>query len=100
VTVDPLVLATIAGMALLTYLTRVSGVWLAGRMPHPERLEGWLRPVPGAILAAIVAPAVVAAGWRGLIAAAAVVLAASRTGSVLLAAAAGTALIAALRWYS
>jgi uncharacterized membrane protein len=85
-------------MAVLVYLTRVGGVWLAGRVRHPEHLESWLRPVPGAILAAIVAPAVVAAGWRGLLAATAVVLVARRTGGVLIAAAVGTALIAALRW--
>jgi uncharacterized membrane protein len=100
VTIDPLVLGTIAGMAVLTNLTRVGGVWLADRVTNPERLEHWLRPVPGAILAAIVAPAVVAAGWRGLLAAAAVVLVARRTNGVLLAAATGTALIAVLRWNS
>jgi uncharacterized membrane protein len=87
-------------MALFTYLTRIGGVWLTGRMPHPERLEQWLRPVPGAILAAIVAPAVVAAGWPGLVAVAAVVLIAIRAGSVFTAAVIGTTVIAVLRWIS
>jgi uncharacterized membrane protein len=85
-------------MAVLTYLTRAGGFWFAGRVPNPERLERWLRPVPGAILAAIVAPVVLAAGWRGLLAAVAVVLVARHTGSVLVAAVIGTAFIGALRW--
>jgi uncharacterized membrane protein len=98
VAIEPVAAATILGMAALTYLTRVGGVWLAGRVAQPERLEAWLRPVPGAILAAIVAPAALAAGWRGLVALLLVVLVASRTGSVLLAAALGTGLVALLRW--
>jgi uncharacterized membrane protein len=98
VAIEPIVAATIVGMAVLTYLTRIGGVWLAGRVAQPERLEAWLRPVPGAILAAFVAPAALAAGWRGLVALALVVVIATRTGSVLLAAALGTGLIALLRW--
>jgi uncharacterized membrane protein len=97
-TLDPRVLALIGAMAALTYLTRIGGVWLAGRVPHPEGLESWLRPVPGAILTAIVAPAVVSAGWEGLLAVIVVILVMSRSGNLLLAATIGTGLIAALRW--
>jgi uncharacterized membrane protein len=92
------VTGTILGMATLTYLTRIGGVWLAGRLPQPERLETWLRPVPGAILAAIVAPAALGAGWAGLVALAVVVGVMIRGGGMLLAAALGTALVAVLRW--
>jgi len=88
----------ILAMAVLTYLTRIGGVWLAGRLPNPERLESWLQPVPGAILTAIVAPAVVTAGWRGLLAISVVILIMARSGNLLLSAALGTALIALLRW--
>lgn len=95
---DPTFLAVITGMAALTYLARIGGVWVAGRVAQPERLERWLRPVPGAILSAIVVPAAVAAGWRGLVAVAVVVCVMRRWGSVLLAAALGTAVIAALHW--
>jgi uncharacterized membrane protein len=97
VTLDLSVLAIIAGMAALTYLTRIGGVWIAGRVQRPERLENWFQPIPGAILSAIVAPAVLDAGWRGLIALAIVVLAMTRSGSILLAATLGTASIALLR---
>jgi branched chain amino acid efflux pump len=97
-TLDPLVLALIVAMGVLTYLTRIGGVWLAGRVARPERLETWLEPVPGAILTAFVAPAVLAAGWRGLLAIGVVLLVMTRTGNLLLAAALGTGLIALLRW--
>src|SRR5262249_54033718 len=98
VAIEPIVAATIVGMAVLTYLTRIGGFWLAGRGAQPERLETWLRPVPGAILAAVGAPAALPARLRGLVVLALVVVIAIRTGSVLLAAALGTALIALLRW--
>src|SRR4029079_3016828 len=66
-TLDARVLLVIAGMGLLTYMTRVGGVWLAGRVARAERLESWLAPAPGAILSAVVAPAVLTAGWQGVI---------------------------------
>lgn len=95
--IEQAVVATIAGMAVLTYLTRIGGVWLAGRVAQPERLQAWLQPVPGALLAAIVAPAAVAAGWRGLVGLAVVVCLMVRWGNLLLAAGVGTALVALLR---
>jgi len=98
VTLEPIVVATVIAMAVLTYLTRIGGVWFAGRVAQPARLESWLQPVPGAILAAIVAPAAATAGWRGLLALAVVVCVMRRSGSILLAATLGTALIALLRW--
>jgi len=98
VTLDPTVVAVIMGMAALTYLERIGGVWVAGRVAQPERVERWLRPVPGAILSSIVVPAAIAADWRGLVAVAVVFCVMSRSGNVLLAAALGTAVIAALRW--
>lgn len=97
-TLDPTTLAVILAMAIFTYLTRIGGVWLAGRVPHPERLANWLQPVPGAILMAIIAPAVLAAGWRGILAITVVIVVASRSGNLLLAATLGTGLIALLRW--
>jgi uncharacterized membrane protein len=98
VEIERSVLVTIAGMAAVTYLTRAGGVWLAGRVARPERLEEWLRPVPGALLAAVVAPAAVGAGWQGVVGLAVVVCVMVRWGNMLLAAAIGTALVAVLRW--
>jgi branched-subunit amino acid transport protein len=47
------------GMALATYLTRYAMVAALGR-EVPPLLQRWLRHVPAAVLAALVAPAAVA----------------------------------------
>lgn len=48
-----------AGMALVTYFTRVTMIALLGR-EMPERLGRWLKYVPAAVLAALIAPAALA----------------------------------------
>ena len=47
------------GMALVTYLTRYAAI-AALRREVPPRLQRWLRYVPPAVLAALVAPAALA----------------------------------------
>lgn len=50
---DSLVLITIFGMGLVTYLPRLLPAWfLRGRKLHPF-LEAWLKYVPVAVLAAL-----------------------------------------------
>lgn len=58
-TIDPLVLATILAMALVTYATRVGGFLLLSRSMLEGRLGAWLHYVPGAVLIALVVPTVV-----------------------------------------
>lgn len=67
---------TILGMAVVTYVTRASGLLLGrtGRIPH--WFDDLLEALPGAILISLIAPAIIAAGLRGVIAAAATLLAA------------------------
>ncbi len=89
--------ATILGMALITYATRVGGFWLMGRASLTPRIEAWLRALPGAILAALVAPAALAAGPAEAIAAAIAALIAARTGNVLAALLGGVAAVVGLR---
>ena len=84
-------LMAILGMALVTYAARAGGLWLVGRAKLSPKTERWLGHLPGAVLTAIVAPAALAGGWAGLLAVAATVLAAARTGNILLAMAAGVA---------
>src|SRR5687767_11765975 len=60
--VDPLVLATIISMAVVTYATRVAGFALVSRAALSGRLAAWLSYVPGAVLMAIVAPVVLPTG--------------------------------------
>ena len=63
--VDPVVLATIIGMAVVTYATRLAGFALVSRAALSGRLASWLSYVPGAVLMAIVAPAVLPTGASG-----------------------------------
>jgi len=71
-------LLAIAGMAIVTYATRLGG-WLAlRRLVLSGRARAALDAVPGAVLAAVIAPAVLATGPAETVAAAITVVAALR----------------------
>lgn len=55
-------LLAIAGMALVTYLTRISGPWLVRLVQGNQRVEACLSRLPGSILTALLAPLVFAVG--------------------------------------
>lgn len=95
--VDIPTLAAIIGMAIVTYLTRVGGLWLMGRVTLTPRMEAGLRAVPGAVLISILAPDALAAGPAEIIAALATVLLMLRTRSLLLSIIVGVAAVWALR---
>ena len=88
---------TIIGMALVTYATRAGGLWLMGRVRPTPRVEAWLRHLPGAILAALIAPAALTSGPAEALATAVTALFAARTGSVLGAMVVGVATVWGLR---
>lgn len=72
------VLLVIAGMAAVTLSIRVGGYLLADRLPETGFVAAWLRHIPGAVLASLVAPAVISGGTAeiaGTLAAAAAYLA-------------------------
>jgi branched-subunit amino acid transport protein len=50
------VLYTIVGMALVTYLPRVLPVWLLSARSLPAVVVAWLRYIPAAVLAAMLFP--------------------------------------------
>jgi len=53
---DEMVLLTMVGMGLVTYLPRLLPAWfLRGRTLHPF-IEAWLKYVPVAVLAALLLP--------------------------------------------
>ncbi len=87
------VLLTIMGMAIVTYATRVSGLWLISRVTLSRRVETWLSYLPGTIIIAIIAPGVLSSGIAGAIAALVTVLVARRTGSMLFAMLAGVGIV-------
>ena len=81
----------ILGMALATFATRVSGVWLARRGEPPAFVAKCFRHIPGAVITALVVPVLAAGGVPVILAGIATVLIAARTENVLLASAVGAA---------
>lgn len=53
---------TIGGMALATYSSRAAGLALMSRITVTGRMERFMKAIPGAILASIVAPSALTAG--------------------------------------
>lgn len=78
-------LITIAGMALVTYGTRAGGMWLMRFASPSGRAERWLQHIPGSVLAAIIAPAVVLHGIPGTVALLVTAAVSWRSGNLLLA---------------
>lgn len=77
-TVDPFTLLAILGMAVVTYLTRISGLFLMSRVTLPRRLATALDAVPAAVLMAVITPAALATGPAETLAAAVAAIAALR----------------------
>jgi uncharacterized membrane protein len=67
---------TILGMAAVTYATRASGLVLGRTVRIPHWFDELLEALPGAILVSLIAPDIIAAGVKGVIAAAATLTAA------------------------
>jgi branched chain amino acid efflux pump len=66
-------LALLATMTLVVYATRAGGFWLIGRVTMGRRLQRMLEALPGAVIAATVAPIVLTGGasaWLAVVAAA------------------------------
>lgn len=93
---DPLTLLAIAAMALVTYATRVSGWLVIRRIALTGRAGAGLEAIPGAVLAAVIAPMVLAAGPAEAIAALATAVASLRLPR-LIAVAIGVGGVVALR---
>ena len=67
---DPIILLAIIGMALATYATRVSGLYLMRGVTVKGRLKAALDAMPPAILMAVIAPTILTTGIAETIAAA------------------------------
>ena len=67
-------LIAILGMAAATFAIRAGGLLLANRLPTTGFIASWLKHVPGAVLASLIAPAILAGGAAEAIAAAATAL--------------------------
>lgn len=95
--IDPLTLSIILGMALVTYATRVGGYLVVARLPQGPRTRRFLDHLPGCTFAALSAPLVMGGGPPEWLAAAATVVVARLTGQVLPAILAGVGLVVAGR---
>jgi uncharacterized membrane protein len=93
---DPLALVAIVAMGAVTYLTRVAGVFLAGRLVLRGRAKAAFEAIPPAVLIAVIAPTVLATGWPETAAALATAVAATRL-PLLATVAVGVVAVVALR---
>ncbi len=90
-------LVAIMGMALVTYLTRISGLWLMSRVTLSQRLEAWLGYIPGTVIVSLVAPTIFGTGFAEIGASLATVLVAIRTRNILLSMVVGVGVVWGLR---
>jgi uncharacterized membrane protein len=95
-TIDATTFATILGMAVVTYLTRIAGPFLGARLELTGRAKAAFDAIPPAVLVAVIAPSALATGWPETIAAAVTILAAARL-PLLATIAVGVACVVALR---
>jgi uncharacterized membrane protein len=75
---DLLTLVAILAMAAITYLTRIAGIFVAGRLALRGRAEAAFEAIPPAVLVAVIAPMALATGWRETVAALLTAIAATR----------------------
>ncbi len=94
---ETVIVMTILGMALVTYITRAGGLWLMSRITPSPRVEGWLRQIPGAVLISIIAPAIFLTSLAQTLAALATLLAAIYTKNILVAMIVGVVTVWLLR---
>ncbi len=93
---DPGTLLAILGMAVATYLTRIAGLFVAGKLRLDGRAKAAFDALPPAVLVAVIAPSALATGWRETLAAGVAALAATRL-PLLAVVALGVAAVVALR---
>lgn len=90
---SPEALIAILGMALVTFAIKAGGLLLANRLPREGFAAAWLRHIPGAVMASLVAPALVTGSAAEAIAAAVTGLVFIVSRNLLAAMAAGVATV-------
>ena len=60
--VDPITFAAILAMALVTYGTRIAGIFVAGRLALSGRAKAAFDAIPPAVLMSVIAPMALATG--------------------------------------
>jgi uncharacterized membrane protein len=75
---DTTTLLAIVAMALVTYFTRIAGLFVADRLVLTGRAKAAFDAIPPAVLVAVIAPTALTTGWAEAIAAAITAVAAFR----------------------
>jgi uncharacterized membrane protein len=75
---DPITLLAIVGMAVATFAMRAAGLLLADRFAPTGRMRAAFDAIPPAVLTAVIAPVALATGPAETVAAAATAIAATR----------------------
>jgi uncharacterized membrane protein len=75
---DTTTLLAILAMAVVTYATRVAGLFVADRLVLKGRAKAAFDAIPPAVLVAVIAPTALTSGWAEAIAAAITAFAAFR----------------------
>ncbi|MGM0399606.1 MAG: AzlD family protein [Halobacteriota archaeon] len=94
---DPLVVGVILGMAAVTVVAKLGGLWVLSRFEVSDRLEAGVSVLPGAIVVALLGPELASGGPAEWGAAALTGLVMWRTENILLALIVGVAAIVAFR---
>jgi uncharacterized membrane protein len=94
---SPEALLAILGMALVSFAIKAGGLLLASRMPQHGFAAAWLRHIPGAVMASLVAPAVVSGSAAEVVAAIVTAAVFVGTRSLLAAMTLGVATVYAMR---
>ena len=94
---NPLVIAVIIGMSVVTYATKAGGLWLLSRINVSDRVESGLEMLPSAIIISTLGPELISAGPAEWSSAAVVLLVMWRTENVLLALLCGIAAVLIFR---
>jgi uncharacterized membrane protein len=84
-------------MAIVTYLLRAGGYWLVGRFTLTPRFEAALTYLPGAVLTALVIPAVIDEPGPGIPALIVTAIVVRKTGNLFLALTGGVFVVWAMR---
>jgi uncharacterized membrane protein len=94
--VDTTTLLAILAMAVVTYVTRIAGLFVADRLVLTGRAKAAFDAIPPAVLVAVIAPTALTTGWAEAIAAAITALVAFRL-PLLATVAIGVAAVVVLR---
>jgi uncharacterized membrane protein len=77
-TVHATTFIAILAMAIVTYLTRIAGIFVADRLRLKGRVKAAFDAIPPAVLVAVIAPTMLATGWPETVAALVTAFAATR----------------------